>query len=88
MPLSDNNRDAFLALQSGHISDAMEEMELPRTVLHGYTYLGTPGARMVGTAYTVQQAPKHATARRLDALVSHADAVSYTHLTLPTNREV
>tara|TARA_A100001037_G_C15090823_1_gene608978 strand:- start:267 stop:890 length:624 start_codon:yes stop_codon:yes gene_type:complete len=73
MPLSDNNRDAFLTLQSGHISDAMEEMELPRTVLHGYTYLGTPGARMVGIAYTVQQTPKHVTTGRLEALVSHAD---------------
>ena len=73
MPLSDNNRDSFLALQAGHISDAMEEMELPRTVLHGYTYLGTPGARMVGIAYTVQQTPKHVTTGRLEALVSHAD---------------
>ena len=73
MPLSDTDRDALLELQSGHISDAMEGMELPRTVLHGYIYLGTPGARMVGTAFTVQQAPKHVTAAHGDPLVSHAE---------------
>ena len=73
MPLSYKDRDTFLGLQSGHISDAMEGMALPRTVLHGYRYLGTPGARMVGTAYTIQQLPKHVTAGHSDALVSHAD---------------
>ena len=72
MALSDSDRDSFMKLQSGHISDAMEGMGLPRTVLHGYTYLGTPGAKMVGTAFTVQQAPKHVTAGRMDPLVKHA----------------
>jgi 4-hydroxy-4-methyl-2-oxoglutarate aldolase len=72
MALSDADCDAFLKLQSGHISDAMEGMGLPRTVLHGYIYLGPPGAKMVGTAFTVQQAPKHATAERTKSLVKHA----------------
>jgi regulator of RNase E activity RraA len=72
MALSDKDRAAFLMLQSGHISDAMEGLSLPRTVLHGFTYLGKPGAKLVGTAFTVRQAPKHATAARTDALVSHA----------------
>ena len=72
MALSDKDHDTFLGLQSGHINDAMEGMGLTRSVLHGYTYLGTPGGRMVGTAYTVRQAPKHATATRTDPLVSHA----------------
>lgn len=72
MALSDKDHETFLGLQSGHISDAMEGMGLTRSVLHGYTYLGTPGGRMVGTAYTVRQAPKHATASRTDPLVSHA----------------
>jgi 4-hydroxy-4-methyl-2-oxoglutarate aldolase len=72
MSLSDKDRRAFLGLQSGHISDAMEGMALPRTVLHGFTYLGKPGGKMVGTAFTVRQAPKHVSASRTDALVSHA----------------
>ncbi len=72
MALSDQDRDTFLTLQSGHISDAMEGMGLIRSVLHGYLYLGPPGGRMVGTAYTVRQAPKHATASRAESLVSHA----------------
>jgi 4-hydroxy-4-methyl-2-oxoglutarate aldolase len=72
MALSDKQRDVFLTLQSGHISDAMEGLSLPRTVLHGFTYLGKPGAKMVGTAFTVRQAPKHATASRTESLVSHA----------------
>lgn len=72
MALSDADRDAFMTLQSGHISDAMEGMGLPRTVLHGFTYLGTPGAKMVGTAFTVRQAPKHVTEKRTTSLVKHA----------------
>jgi regulator of RNase E activity RraA len=72
MSFSDTDRDAFLVLQSGHISDAMEGLGLPRTVLHGYSYLGTPGATMVGPAFTLRQAPKQATASRTDALATHA----------------
>ena len=72
MAFSDTDREAFLALQSGHISDAMEGLGLPRTVLHGYTYLGVPGAKMVGSAFTVRQAPKHVRASRTESLVSHA----------------
>lgn len=72
MSFSDTDRDAFLVLQSGHISDAMEGLGLPRSVLHGYTYLGTPGAKMVGPAFTLRQVPKHVTASRTESLVSHA----------------
>lgn len=72
MALSDKDRNTFLTLQSGHISDAMEGLSLPRTVLHGFAYLGKPGGKMVGTAFTVRQAPKHCTASHTDSLVSHA----------------
>ncbi len=72
MSFSDKDREAFLMLQSGHISDAMEGLGLPRTVLHGYIYLGTPGAKMVGPAFTLRQAPKNPTASHTDSLVSHA----------------
>ena len=72
MPLSTKDYEHLKELQSGHISDAMEGMALPRTVLHGYTYLGPTGTRMAGTAFTVQQIPKHASANHADALVTHA----------------
>ena len=72
MFISAKDYDNLKELQSGHISDAMEDMELPRTVLHGYTYLGPIKTRMVGTAFTVQQIPKHASANHADSLVTHA----------------
>lgn len=74
MPLSEKNHRIILGLQSGHISDAMEGIGLTGSVLHGYTYLGLPGGRMAGSAYTVRQAPKHVTAKKNDSLVSHAKA--------------
>jgi 4-hydroxy-4-methyl-2-oxoglutarate aldolase len=72
MALSDKQRERFLGLQTGHVSDAMAGMELYSSVLHGMRYLGTPGGRMVGTAYTVRQAPKHVTSPRQKGMVSHA----------------
>ena len=47
-------------------------VQMPGGITVGTLAIGTPGAKMVGTAFTVQQAPKHATAGRMDAPVKHA----------------
>jgi regulator of RNase E activity RraA len=60
MPLTDQERADLEALTSGQLSDAMEALNLRRSVVTGLMMLAHPGAKIVGTAVTVRQVPKTA----------------------------
>jgi 4-hydroxy-4-methyl-2-oxoglutarate aldolase len=73
MPLTDQERADFAALASGQISDAMESLGLRRSVVTGLMMLASPGAKIVGTAVTVRQAPKTADEDREARLTRHQE---------------
>lgn len=50
--------DLFRQVDSGQVSDAMEELGLPRRVLLGLRRLGPATRPMVGAAFTIQQGRK------------------------------
>ena len=60
MPLTDQERADLEALSSGQLSDAMEALNLRRSVVTGFMMLAAPGSKIVGTAVTVRQVPKTA----------------------------
>jgi 4-hydroxy-4-methyl-2-oxoglutarate aldolase len=60
MALTDQERADLEALSSGQISDAMEALNLRRSVVTGFVMLAAPGSKIVGTAVTVRQVPKNA----------------------------
>jgi len=64
MSLTEAERKSFAGLTSGQISDAMESLELRRSVVTGFIMLADPNTRIVGTAVTIRQAPKNATEPR------------------------
>jgi regulator of RNase E activity RraA len=50
---------AVAQLGTGPVSDAMEQLRLPRSVITGWRYISQdPTAAIVGPAYTLRQAPK------------------------------
>ena len=73
MPLTDQERADLEALTSGQISDAMEALNLPRSVVTGLMMLAHPGAKIVGTAVTVRQVPKNANEDRETRLTRHQE---------------
>jgi hypothetical protein len=52
MALSDKGRDAFLIMQSDHISDAMEGLTLPRTVPNDSTCSGKPVSKLAQQVFS------------------------------------
>src|SRR5215467_1440198 len=73
MSLTDQERVDLEALRSGQISDAMEELNLRRSVVTGFMMLASPGSKIVGTAVTVRQVPKNAGEDRAVRLTRHQD---------------
>jgi len=73
MPLTDQERAEFAALASGQISDAMEMLDLRRSVVTGLMMLASPGAKIVGPAVTVRQVPKTAGEDRDAKLTRHQE---------------
>jgi len=73
MPLTDRERADLEALSSGQLSDAMEALNLPRSVITGFMMLAPPGSRMVGPAVTVRQIPKNAGDSREERLTRHQE---------------
>jgi len=71
MPLTDAERADLEALSSGQLSDAMEVLNLRRSVVTGFMMLAAPGAKIVGTAVTVRQVPKNANEDRESRLTRH-----------------
>jgi regulator of RNase E activity RraA len=71
MPLTDEERADLEAMSSGQISDAMEALNLRRSVVTGFMMLAAPGSKVVGTAVTVRQVPKSANEEREARLTRH-----------------
>ncbi len=73
MPLTDEERADLEAMSSGMLSDAMEALDLRRSVVTGFMMLAAPGAKIVGTAVTLRQAPKTAGEGRDARLTRHRE---------------
>jgi regulator of RNase E activity RraA len=73
MPLTDQERAVLEALNSGQLSDAMEALNLRRSVVTGFMMLAAPGSKIVGTAVTLRQIPKNASEDREARLTRHQD---------------
>ena len=73
MPLIDQERADLQALSSGQLSDAMEALNLRRSVVTGLMMLAAPGSKIVGTAVTVRQVPKTAGEDREARLTRHQE---------------
>lgn len=71
MPLTDEERADFEAMTSGQISDAMEGLQLRRSVITGFMLLAKPGSKIVGTAVTLKQVPKSAADDRHARMTKH-----------------
>lgn len=64
----------FHQVDSGQVSDAMEQLSLPRRVLLNWTRLGPRSRPMVGPAFTVRQRRKSEDVLRSERRVRHAEA--------------
>jgi regulator of RNase E activity RraA len=73
MPLTDQERADLEALSSGQLSDAMEALNLRRSVVTGFIMLAAPGSKIVGTAVTLRQMPKNASEEREARLTRHQE---------------
>jgi 4-hydroxy-4-methyl-2-oxoglutarate aldolase len=73
MPLTDRERADLEAMSSGQLSDAIEALNLPRSVITGFMMLAPPGSRIVGPAVTVRQIPKNAGDAREERLTRHQE---------------
>ena len=71
MPLTVKERADLEGMTSGQISDAMEALNLRRSVVTGFMMLATPGSKIVGTAVTLRQVPKNAGEDRETRLTEH-----------------
>ena len=73
MPLTNEERADLEAMSSGQISDAMEALNLRRSVVTGFLMLAAPGSKIVGTAVTLRQVPKNANEDREARLTRHRE---------------
>jgi regulator of RNase E activity RraA len=73
MPLTDEERADLEAMSSGQLSDAMEALNLRRSVVTGFMMLAAAGSKVVGTAVTVRQVPKNADEEREARLTRHQE---------------
>jgi 4-hydroxy-4-methyl-2-oxoglutarate aldolase len=73
MPLTDRERAELEALTSGQVSDAMEALNLRRSVVTGFMMLAAPGSKIVGPAVTLRQVPKNAADDRGTRLTRHQE---------------
>jgi regulator of RNase E activity RraA len=73
MQLTDQERANLEALSSGQVSDAMEALNLRRSVVTGFMMLAAPGTKIVGTAVTLRQVPKNASDDRETKLTRHQE---------------
>ena len=73
MPLMDQERADLEAMSSGQISDAMEALNLRRSVITGFLMLAPHGSKIVGPAVTLRQMPKNADDARETRLTRHQE---------------
>jgi 4-hydroxy-4-methyl-2-oxoglutarate aldolase len=73
MPVTDQEHAQLEAMSSGQVSDAMEALNLRRSVATGFLMLAAPGTKIVGTAVTLRQVPKNADEDRETRLTRHQE---------------
>jgi 4-hydroxy-4-methyl-2-oxoglutarate aldolase len=73
MPLTDQERADLEAMSSSQISDAMEALNLRRSVVTGFIMLAPHGSKIVGPAVTLRQVPKTADDPREARLTRHQE---------------
>ncbi len=73
MALTDRERADLQTMTSGQISDAMEALDLRRSVVAGFIMLAPPGSKIVGPAITLRQVPKNADEARETRLTRHQE---------------
>jgi 4-hydroxy-4-methyl-2-oxoglutarate aldolase len=73
MPLTVQERDDLEALTSGQLSDAMEALNLRRSVVTGFMMLAAPGSKIIGPAVTLRQVSKGAGDDRQTRLTRHQE---------------
>ena len=73
MPLTDQERADLEAMSSGQVSDAMEALNMRRSVISGFTMLAPHGSKIVGPAVTLRQMPKNAGDARETRLTRHQE---------------
>lgn len=73
MTLEMNDRSRLAAAGTSGLSDAMERLALPRSVLTGFRCTLEGAAPVVGTAFTIRQVPKHPPATHDQRLVRHGE---------------
>jgi regulator of RNase E activity RraA len=71
--LSRTEIDELAGVVTGNISDAMELLGIRRTVIVGFRFVAPVDTVVVGTAFTVRQAPKHHPAEKSERLVRHGE---------------
>lgn len=74
--ISQEEREQFRRIVAGNVSDAMELLGLRRAVIPGLRFVAPPDTIVVGTAFTVRQAPKHHPSEKFERLVRHGDAAN------------
>jgi regulator of RNase E activity RraA len=73
MPLTDQERADLEAMSSGQISDAMEALNMRRSVITGFMMLAPHGSKIVGPAVTLRQMPKNADDARETRMTRHQE---------------
>lgn len=74
--LTGDERSAWESLGTGQVSDAMEQLELRRSVITGMRYIAPGGRTTAGLARTVRQIPKHVPSTKGERLVRHGEMAS------------
>lgn len=73
MTLDTQDRARLSAAGTSGLSDAMERLGLPRSIITGFRCTAEGATAAVGTAFTIRQVPKHAPATRDQRLVRHGE---------------
>jgi regulator of RNase E activity RraA len=73
MTLEPDDRERLAAAGTSGLSDAMERLGLPRSVIVGFRCSHEGSAPAVGTALTLRQVPKHNSSPRDQRLVRHGE---------------
>ena len=71
--LTADERSAWESLGTGQVSDAMEQLEIRRSVITGMRYIAPGGRTTAGLARTVRQIPKHVPSTKGERLVRHGE---------------
>lgn len=74
--LTEDERSAWESLGTGQVSDAMEQLDMRRSVITGLRHIAPEGRTAAGLARTVRQIPKHSPSLKGERLVRHGEMAS------------